>query len=182
MAKEWDYKLAKLASSLKTALTKYFYKNDTTQVKNDAYQVHPKNEDGNEVHPKNEDGNEVHPNNEDGNEVHPKKEDGNEVHPKKEDGNKSQWYRAIKDILGIKFNIETNKLLSNSLGRPWLCWLSDRCQKLFSKLKLGRNPQMCSHDGHTFDQIKQPTIIKTTAQKDGKCLLKWKLDCYFKGW
>ena len=35
---------------------------------------------------------------------------------------------------------------------------------------------------HTREEKLEPTILRIVAQKEGQCLLKWKLDSYFRGW
>ena len=76
---------------------------------------------------------------------------------------RSQWYRSLKDLIGINFNISACKLFEVCLGKQWECWLSDKAKRLFVKLQIERNPFICNHVQHDDFDPKELLPIQVIA-------------------
>ena len=95
---------------------------------------------------------------------------------------RSQWYQSIRNLLGIRHDIQASRLFEVCLGMPWECWMEEKARRLFAKLGISRKPRICSHTTHNNYDPKAPLPLQVAAKEKAEAFMKLKLYTSWRGW
>ena len=95
---------------------------------------------------------------------------------------KSTWYRALKIILGIKQNVETELLFKTCLSVPWECYIGHKHAAVLTKLAIPWKGKLCPcHESEPLILPKKLPIESCLKAKAIK-VLKLKMGIVLNGW